>query len=258
MKKLLLLFAFSLRLFASNAQSIVNDEAIRYQQQRMVFQQWDQNKFKPTSGFLSLNPYYWLVWGLFEPNYHKKDLRPLSGSGPQTQRLAMVAAMSGTDAKYKLHADTLRNTALSEIANQSGLLSGVDPLWQLYYSSELNPVLNNTPASILAGLPAQASSKLVSEGTFNWYKNELDMLKERINGARSANMERGSRIMAYYRYLNEYRRLSGVWAIRTSTAQKTLDMTAKQEQVRTGAIAVPNWTPNSDVQIANKVLQHVQ
>ena len=97
------------------AQVPINDEAFRYQEQRMVFQQWDQNKFKPGKGFLDLNPYYWLVWGLFYPNYHKTDLRPLSATGPQTQRLALVGTQSSTDNSYKQNSDTVRNTALSAV-----------------------------------------------------------------------------------------------------------------------------------------------
>src|ERR1700744_5745040 len=99
------------------AQSDVYDKAVVHQNQRMVFQQWDQNKFDPTKGFLSLNPYYWLVWGFFDPNYHNNDLRPLSATGAQTQRLALVGTMNSTDNQYKLHSDTVRNTALSQIAS---------------------------------------------------------------------------------------------------------------------------------------------
>jgi hypothetical protein len=238
------------------AQSETNDEALRYQSQRMVFQQWDQNKFKPTKGFLSLNPYYWLVWGFFDPNYHKTDLRPLSASGPQTQRLGLVGSMNTIDNNYKLHSDTLRNTALSQIANQSGLLSDTDPLWILYYRRQLSPVINNSMASILAGLSPTVSAKLVSEGLYSWYKNELDMLKERIQGARTTDMDRGSRIMAYYRFLKEYRRLAGVWAIRTSTAQTIIDMAARQQQLQKGTVPVPDWTPQSDVRIANGIIQN--
>ncbi len=240
------------------AQSVVADKSIRYQQERMVFKQWDQNKFTPTSGFLGLNPYYWLTWGFFYPNYHKTDIRPLSASGPQTQRLGLVATMNSTDNNYKLQSDTVRNTALSEIANQSGFIAGADPLWLLYYSNEFNPVLNNSMASILAGLSPQVSAKLVSEGLYTWYKNELNRLKERIEGAHSADMDRGSRIMAYYRLLKEYRRLSGVWAIRTSSAQSTITMAAQQQRLKTNQVAVPDWTPQTDIQIAAKVLQHLQ
>lgn len=240
------------------AQSVVADKSIRYQQERMVFKQWDQNKFTPTSGFLGLNPYYWLTWGFFYPNYHKTDIRPLSASGPQTQRLGLVATMNNTDNNYKLQSDTVRNTALSEIANQSGLIAGADPLWLLYYRNEFSPVLNNSMASILAGLAPQVNAKLVSEGLYSWYKNELNRLKERIEGAHSADMDRGSRIMAYYRLLKEYRRISGVWAIRTSSAQATINMTAQQQRLKTNQVAVPDWTPQTDIQIATKVLQHLQ
>ena len=259
MKSLITCLVFSLSLSAKCfAQSEVNDEALRYQEQRMVFQQWDQNKFKPSPGFLSLNPYYWLVWGLFHPDYHKTDLRPLSANGPQTQRIAFVAAMSNTDNHYKLQSDTVKNTALSQIAATSGLVSGVDPLWLLYYKGQFNPVLNNSPASILGSLSPQVSAKLVSEGTYSWYKNELDMLKQRVQGAHDTDMDRGARIMAYYRLLNDYRRLAGVWAIRTSTAQSTLDLTKQQQHLKTGFTGVPDWTPQSDISIANKILQKVQ
>ncbi|MBD1362529.1 hypothetical protein IDJ77_01790 [Mucilaginibacter sp. ZT4R22] len=257
-----ILIPISLMLFAlihrSFAQTLASDQAVRYQQERMVYLQWDQNKFTPKAGFLSLNPYYWLTWGLFHPNYHKNDLRPLSATGPQTQRLALVGAMNSTDNKYKLQSDTVRNTALSEIANQSGLITDADPLWQLYYRNELKPVLDNSYASILSGLSPQVSSKLVSEGLYAWYKNELDMLKERVQAAHATTMDRGSRIVAYHRLLMEYRTLAGVWAIRTSSAQATLNMTAQQQKLKAGQITVTEWTPQTDIQIARKVLQHVQ
>jgi len=251
----LLAFFFSTR---TQAQSIIKDDAVDNQSQRMVFQQWDQNKFYPKAGFLSLNPYYWLVWGLFDPNYHKTDLRPLSATGLQTQRLALVSSMNGIDSRYKLQSDTARNTALSQIASQSGLLSDADPLWLLYYKQQFGPLLNYSPVSILGGFSPQVSTKLVAEGTYSWYTGELDKLKERLNGARSADMDRGSRIMAYYRMLNEYKNLSSVWGIRTSTAQMMLDMAARQQALQNGTVIIPNWTPNSDVQIANKVLQNAK
>jgi hypothetical protein len=80
----------------------------------------------------------------------------------------------------------------------------------LYYSDEFKPVLNYSMATILAGLSPQVSAKLISEGLYSWYTNELDRLKQRIQGAHSTDMDRGSRIMAYYRLLQEYKKLSGV------------------------------------------------
>ena len=174
-------FFFSARL---RAQAVIKDQAVENQSQRMVFQQWNQNGFYPKAGFLDLNPYYWLVWGLFDPNYHKTDLRPLSATGPQTQRLALVAGLNSTDNKYKINSDTVRNTALSEIANQSGFLSDADPLWLLYYNQAFQPLLNESAATILGPLPPQVSAKLVSEGMYSWYTNELDRLKQRVRTGR--------------------------------------------------------------------------
>jgi hypothetical protein len=245
-------------LLCCHAQQSVKDEAITYQQQRMVFAQWDQNKFTPKAGFLSLNPCYWLTWGLFHPNYHNTDRRPLSATGPQTQRLALVGTMNSIDSKYQLQSDTVRNTALSEIANQSGLLTAADPLWRLYYSSQLSPVLNYSVPAILSGLSPAVSTKLISEGLVGWYANELEMLRERVEAAHTTDMDRGARIMAYHRLLLEYRTLAGVWTIRTSSAQATLNMTRQQERLKVGAVSVSAWTPQSDVQIARKVLSHVQ
>jgi hypothetical protein len=127
MKFILLMILLPLLTMRCMAQREVNDESVRYQEQRMVYLQWDQDKFTPKPGFLSLNPYYWLTWGLFDPNYHKTDLRPLSATGPQTQRIALVGGMNSTDNNYKQTSDTVRNTALTSIAEQSGLLSDADP-----------------------------------------------------------------------------------------------------------------------------------
>jgi len=258
MKKLICLLALSFMLSASFAQEIIKDQAVENQSQRMVYAQWNQNDFYPHSGFLDTNPYYWLVWGLFDPNYHKTDLRPLSATGPQTQRLALVGVLNNTDSHYKLQSDTVRNTALSQIASQSGLLSDADPLWLLYYNQQFEPLLNYSAISILGPLPPKVSTELLSDGMYSWYTNALAMLKERLNGARTTDMDRGSRIMAYYRMLKEYQDLSGVWAVRVSAAQMTLNMQAAQKQVKLSTTTITTWTPNSDVQIANKVIQNAQ
>lgn len=255
MKSILFIILFPLFALRCFAQREVADQSVRYQEERMVYLQWDQNKFTPTPGFLSLNPYYWLTWGLFDPNYHKTDLRPLSAGGPQTQRIALVGTMNSIDGDYKKTSDTVRNTALTSIAEQSGLLSDADPLWLLYYQSALSPVLNYSEATILAPLPGNVRTAVVSEGLLGWYESQLAMLKERINAARSTDMDRGSRIIAYYRYLKEYRVLAATWATRVATASKNIAMVKQQSAAKMAPVITTNWTPQTDVQLANKVLE---
>lgn len=253
MKKYLFLLGYCLLVMQVNAQMVINDQSIRYQQERMVFKQWDKNKFTPTHGFLWLNPYYWLTWAWY-PGYPDNDLRPLGPAGPQTQRLALVGAMNATDNSYKLHSDTLRTSAVSEIANQSGLITSADPLWLIYYSKELKLVMEHTEAGILSTLPSAVRQKVVSEGTSAWYLRELDMLKERLDGARTTTVDRGARILAYHRMLLEYRVLAATWATRTATAAMNMDRVAKQQQVKNNRVSINSWTPESDVAIARKVL----
>jgi len=253
MKKNILILVACLLVQQASAQMYINDKSIRYQQERMVFKQWDRNKFSPTPGFLWLNPLYWLTWA-FYPGYKDTDLRPLSASGPQTQRLALVAAMNATDKSYKLQADTLRTSAVSEIANQSGLVSSVDPLWLLYYSKELTPVLEHSEAELVASLPPAVRQQVVNEGIAAWYVRELDMLKERLEGAKTTTLDRGARILAYHRMLMEYRMLAATWATRTATAARNINSVAKQQQVRSNQVTIDAWTPESDAAIARKVL----
>lgn len=254
MKQLFITFMMSLFLQSSFAQRAIEDEAIRYQQERMVFKQWDRGKFEPGSGWLGINPYYWLTWGL-HPNYPDLDRRPLSAWGPQTQRLGLVGAKNNASNAYKLEADTLRNTALLEVTNFSGAVSAADPLWIMYYSKELRPVLEFSEATILGPLPGTVRSKVISESLYTWFKNELEILKERINGARSANMDRGSRILAYHRLLLEYRKLSASWATRTATAAANHIKISEQEKAKNSELNIGGWNSNTDIGIANEVLR---
>lgn len=255
MKQLLITLAVCLVLKSATSQTKIEDKAMFYQQERMVYKQWDKAKFEPTSGLLGINPYYWLTWGL-HPNYPDTDRRPLVPWGPQSQRLGLVGMMNGVSNGYKLEADTLRNTALAEVTNYSGALSSADLLWILYYSKELKPVLEYSEAGILNALPAVVRAKVISEGTYSWYKNELDILKERINGARSANMDRSSRILAYHRLLQEYRTLASTWATRTANSGKNLNLSQQQQKVKNAEVNIGAWTSGSDVEIAKQVTQN--
>ncbi len=130
-------------------------------------------------------------------------------------------------------------------ANVSDVQPAVRHKWEL---------LNYSAPSILGPLPPQVSSELVKDGLYTWYTGELASLKERLNGSRTTNQDRGSRILSYYRLLKEYETLSGVWAIRTASAQATIHMTAQQKQLQQGKVTIPGWTPQTDVGIAQKVL----
>lgn len=253
MKKSQLILFLCLVAMTCFGQKKISDKHITHQQERMVFKQWDADKFTPKSGFLGLNPEYWITWAL-HPNYPKTDLRPIGPVGPQTQRLLFAAAMQNSDNSYKLHADTLRNTALSEAVNYSVVLSAVDPLWQIYYRKEFDELLNLSDADPLSGLSPAEKGYLISTGLYDWYMDESNALLGRLQLARTTSVDRGSRIMAYHRMLAEYRKLRADWDMKKSKARTYLNIKAVAEKLRNSETSLPK-TSRSDIQIANDILK---
>lgn len=231
------------------------DKHIVHQQERMVHKQWDRKKFTPTSGFLGLNPNYWLTWAR-HPNYPKTDRRPLSGSGPQTLRMGMVLAMQQTDEAYKKHTDTIRNIAVTEALNYSGLVTDADPLWLLYYRKEFGNLTDGTDTDPLAGLSPDVGDYLRNKGLLEWYSEERAELKERLEAARTTTLDRGSRIMAYHRLLAEHRKLLSAWEAKKNYAAKFLLLAQSRDHLQGDSPLLPEFSGGrSDIQIAEDILK---
>ncbi|MFN0293570.1 hypothetical protein [Pedobacter helvus] len=254
MKNHLLIILLSCLILQTYAQKAIKDKHITNQQERMVFKQWDKKKFTPTSGFLGLNPEYWLTWA-WHPDYPKRDLRPLGPIGPQTQRLAFAAAMQNTATAYKLHSDTLRNTALTEASNYSAVFSEIDPLWQLYYRHEFEPLLNQSDNALLNGITQKEKDYLVRTGVYEWFRTEAAAIRERLETAQGSTLDRGSRIIAYHRLFLEYRKLLASWEAKRQYSRKFLSLseTAGKMKTREKPI-VQNQGYRTDQQIANDIL----
>ncbi len=234
------------------------DKHIVHQQERMVHKQWDRKKFTPTSGFLGLNYQYWLTWA-WHPNYPKTDRRPLSGTGPQTLRMGMVLAMQQTDEAYKKHTDTIRNVAVTEALNYSGLVTEADPLWLLYYRREFGNLTGDTDTDPLAGLSPDVGDYLGNKGLLEWYSEERTELKERLEAARTTTLDRGSRIMAYHRLLGEHRKLLSAWEAKKNYAAKFLSLAKNRDRLRSDNPDHPEFSgKRSDIQIAEDILKRTQ
>lgn len=253
MKNLFMVWILLTTVISAQAQKQIRDESIVNQQERMVFKQWDRKKFTPTSGFLGLNPYYWLTWGL-HPNYPKTDLRPLGPVGTQNQRLVSVTGMQQTDKNYELQSDTLAQTSLLQIAGMSGMLSATDPLWILYYSRQLKGVTDFDPGKLLAAVPQIARAQIIVNGSLDWYTREMAILSERLEAARTTTLERGKRILSYHRLLAEYRRISSLWNDKVIAAAREPARVKIRQDLAGQEIKIDGWTPESDVRTAKEIL----
>lgn len=256
MKTLLMICGLLLGPLAGFCQLQIHDESIINQQERMVFKSWDANKFTPTSGFLGLNPMYWLTWGL-HPNYPDTDLRPLGPVGPQTSRLGLIAAMRASEDAYKRHSDTLSNTALSTFAGYSAALTQADPLWQIYYRSALSPLSEPLDGSELSGLSSAQRNYLSRTGIVDWYRNAHAALRERLDISQRSPMERGSRIIFYHRLLSEMRALRSSWEEKKRSAKNYLWISSQVDLIRAKQERMTSENNgSSDIEIANRILKN--
>jgi len=223
MKKLYLLVGCLFVFISANAQKKITDKAIIHQQERMVYAQWDDDKFDPEWSWWKPSSWtaYAMTW-LLHPNYKDTDRRPLKAGGEQTQRLALATAMQVTSDYYKKQSDTLRNTALAEFTNYSSTVAFADPLYQMYYKKELKP-LDNIVENAFTGVPANVVLYMAESGAYNWYLTEMNSLLDRYKLAKSVDIDRGQRILMYHRIMLEHRKLAETWRHKLDMAGMMLD-----------------------------------
>src|SRR5690554_654217 len=179
MKTGLFILTFFLVIGKASAQMAIHDRAIVAQRERMVYKEWDRNKFYPKPNRIlgvPTNLLWYMTWAL-HPNYPKTDRRPLSPHGEQTQRLALAAAMSITSDYYKKEADSILLASAKEFTRISGAFSEVDPLYQLYYKKELKP-LEKAGEEAFDDIPTVVQTYLQETGALDWYQDEMGRLAE--------------------------------------------------------------------------------
>ena len=257
MKNLLIfsiLFSVSI---CSFGQVAIYDKAIEAQQERMVFKQWDKDKFYPEpKRFLGIptNPLWYSTWAL-HPNYPDLDRRPLSASGEQTQRMGLAVAMQISSDYYKQHSDTVKNLANAEMARISGALSATDPLYQLYYKKELKPL--EDPASIaFQGISPEVVEYMTDHGAYQWYLNNMSSLSERYEFSKSLDMERGQRILIYHRIMHDMRDVLKKWQYKLDMSSNMLAFRQLNQRKINGQIILSD--PQDDVDRAKRIANQTQ
>lgn len=243
--------------FSCFSQKIINDKAIIYQQERMVYKQWDKDKFIPEFKWYNPGSYaaYALTW-LLQPGYKNgPDIRPLRAGGEQTQRLALAAAMQVSSNYYKKEADTLRNTALAEFYNYSGTVSATDPLYNLYYKKELAP-LDNIEANAFKNVPANVVLYMAESGAYNWYLTEMNSLRERFENAKRVDIDRGQRILLYHRIMLEHRKVAENWKYKLAMSETMLAYKEKMKNKNEKGSTYFNGTTKSEDEIMNDILKN--
>lgn len=255
MKRALLLLIGYLLIPKVYSQIPIHDRAIVAQQERMVFKQWDKDRFNPKPNRLlgiPSNPNWYLTWAL-HPNYPKLDRRPLSPTGEQTQRLALAAAMKVSSDYYKQYADSIGNLAVKEWTRISGAISGTDPLYLLYYKKELSP-LESIEVTAFQNVPVQVQEYMLQHGGYDWYLENMKSLSERYGFAKNLDMERGQRIIMYHRIMLDMRQLLDKWKYKLSLSENMLAFKEIAERRNKGQVELGS-RKSKEEEIINGIIQ---
>ena len=253
MKKLILFISGVYFFSFGQAQTMIRDRAIEAQQERMVFKQWDEDKFYPKPNRIlgiPTNPNWYITWAL-HPDYPKLDRRPLSASGEQTQRLGLAMAMQVSSDYYKAQSDTVKTLAVNEISRISGALSSTDPLYILYYKKELKP-LENPEAGIFDAVSAEVQTYMLDHGSYAWYIENMNSLSERYGFAKTLDMERGQRLLMYHRLMLEMRQIIKSWEYKLAISEKMLAMKRFYDRKSNGQVVISD--PINESQIMKDII----
>lgn len=264
MKRLLLTHLLvSLALFSfSQRVKIIDDPHIRAQHNRMVFKSWGNFLPNPKNFLgININPHYTLTWSYLAPTQNRRyrsgpDIRPLGPYGEQTQRTVLLFQMQAETTNFSNYADSLGKEAMSDLYHHTGgVISEVDPLWQLYYKRMLKDVYNYNLSKFTTGLTQEEKTYLMENGIIEWFDEEMQRLNERLHGAFDVTMARGSRIINYHRIYTEYQSVMNKWLNHKSWSGSFL--TARKDNIKSNNIQnlqVTRWF-NNDVAIMRKVIE---
>lgn len=241
---------------------VIDDPHIKAQQDRMVTTRWDD--FLPNPKYflgVQTNVHFMRTWGWLAPSQNRsyrrgKDIRPLGPTGEQTQRMLLNAALAEISNAYRQYTDSIRRTAINEMTYYSGLFSEVDPLWRLYYKTELKEVRNFDIQRVKNALSEEEIHYLEQTLLPDWFEEQMTMLRERLMVAFKTDMDRGSRILTYHRILQEYRQVRSKWDHHLSWANRMLPF---QKKADSNPILSPDMEfhrdASSDADLMRKIIR---
>jgi hypothetical protein len=114
--------------------------------------------------------------------------------------------------------------------------------------------VNSTPESFLEGLNPETKKFLIDSKLWENHVIKMGELKERLTYCRSSIIDRGNRILYYHKLMLKYRDINAHWlglrnhVPKRITSQKRIE-SSKQDLSNT------DWTPKTDKEIAEKVVQ---
>lgn len=268
MKKILVVLPLLISSYCFG-QKAIKDEAVHAQERRQVYQKWGdwRPKAKHILG-VQVNPLHTLVWGWAAPSTNRKyksgrDIRPLAPTGKQNLRLAALSQQKAITDKILEDANEIGKMAEKEILYYTNTTAKLDPLYLIYFQKTLKPVTEFQQSNLFSECGrADIYNFLKETGVINSHTLQMNILKDRLSGLFSTNIERGQRIIMYHRILADYRSEKNTWDRHISSTRTFLDMKAKNAYKDP---TLPNKNDpfngtqeNRDRQIASQIIEEAR
>lgn len=193
-------------LLKSQTVTPVQDKANNGQLKRMVFNQWNDWQPTPNTNWLGLpkDPIGWAYWRVLHHAYWKgEDKRPWKTGGQFQQNYLSLIAQKQLDAKMVDTTNKMMETNLVTALSMSG---GVADLpYQLYFEdkfSDLFQDVTNYYEALQSKYPP-SFNQMMNSPNGKRYIEFLEVEKDRIETIHGLFVDRGSRMISYFKILNE-------------------------------------------------------
>ncbi|HET7117535.1 MAG TPA: hypothetical protein VFI29_13645 [Hanamia sp.] len=184
----------------------VQDKANNGQLKRMVFNQWDDWQPTPNTNWLGLpkNPIGWFYWRVLHHAYwNGKDKRPWKTGGQFQQNYLSLLVQKNFDRKM---VDTTNKMMETNLATALSMTGGIADLpYQLYFENKfagLYQDVTNYYEALQTKYPA-SFNLMMNSSNGKRYIEFLDVEKNRIETIHELFVDRGSRMVSYFKILGE-------------------------------------------------------
>ena len=186
--------------------TIVQDKANNGQLKRMVFNQWDDWQPDPSTNWLGIpkNPIGWAYWRVLHHDYwNGEDKRPWKTGGQFQQNYLSLLAQKNLDQKMVDTTNAMMETNLATALSMSGGVADIP--YQLYFKSKFDDLYQDVMTyfqALQTKYPASFNQMMNSQNGKK-YVEFLDVEKDRIETIHELFVDRGSRMVSYFKILSK-------------------------------------------------------
>src|ERR1035438_279387 len=202
---LIALVALPISLFSQTV-TPVQDKANNGQLQRMVFRSWDDWQPTPNTNWLGIpkDPIGWFYWRVLHHAYWSgEDQRPWKTGGQFQQNYGALLVQKDLDGKI---VDTTAAMMKTNLATALSMTGGVaDVPYLVYFENKfagLYQDVTNYYQALQTRYPA-SFNQMMNSANGKKYMEFLDVEKNRIETIHQMFVDRGSRMISYFKILHE-------------------------------------------------------